>query len=408
VPELPPVRGIITNGVTVGGTGATERWCYNPAPPSPHGGVYDVTTGGVWTRASDLDFTTDNSDFSAMPWFQVREGSNMIAGSTWWYSGDPAPVENDTVITFVKRDNGQEWEPGTDLEAVNNTIRVIQRAEVAGDWASPKIRTTGGGLIANITSGAEEAAGSSQKEGLLVERVGGQVVRIKEGLAYAPGAGLLVLEADLSLSGLSLTANTWYYLYLFNNEGTVSVEASLQRPASPYLGNARVKGGGTGGVLDNTNPDTAPDDTRRYLRSFRTGTTGQVLRFVWEGDFCSWELGANTPVASNGSKVIDGARATVNTIQSLASRLPPTSRSPFLALRTLYNSTGGGTYVTNPDDALSPSAGEGQMYASSLAASTQGYAYGPVTTDSSQQVEWSSNAAAIDVYLAVMGYWEGS
>jgi hypothetical protein len=81
------------------------------------------------------------------------------------------------------------------------------------------------------------------------------------------------VDGQIDLTGMSLTANTWYYIYLYEEAGEGAIEYSTQEPDAPYLGTARVKGG-----PDNTDPTVAPDPTRRYLAPIKSGASANTLR----------------------------------------------------------------------------------------------------------------------------------
>src|SRR5215216_719464 len=200
MPELTPVRGIITStlttplsgtgqvsyGVTVGSTGATERWCYNPTPGSPYGGIYDVTTGGMWARVSDLDFSGGVGDFTNMPHFYVREGNSRIAGSEWWYSGPTNPTEGTTNITFTMRSHGDVWIPGAGMESFNNEMRMISRTPVAGtvEVGPLSIAHTDRGIASSVIAGYGQEV---YIEGLSLEYAAGNAT-LKEGAAWVPAS----------------------------------------------------------------------------------------------------------------------------------------------------------------------------------------------------------------------------
>lgn len=83
-------------------------------------------------------------------------------------------------------------------------------------------------------------------EGLIPQWNSSTSLTLSPGTAYIPGTGkpLAVLTA-LTLSGLSLTSNTWYYLYLYENAGAPALELVTTPPAAPYSGTARTKTGDT-------------------------------------------------------------------------------------------------------------------------------------------------------------------
>jgi hypothetical protein len=122
--ELPtPVRGVLAvtdtplsgtgqigYGITVGSTGADEDWLVEGGT---QGGVWTVTAGGTWTRRSDLDTSTE---FNNMPYVQVREGNEGVAGSVWYYSGIQNPTLGTTQLPFTMREFGRPTLAGVGLQ----------------------------------------------------------------------------------------------------------------------------------------------------------------------------------------------------------------------------------------------------------------------------------------------------
>lgn len=96
----------------------------------------------------------------------------------------------------------------------------------------------------------------------------GTSLSVTSGTAYVPGEGRVInLPSTVTKAGLSLSANSWYHLYLYRNGGSADIEISTTDPAEPYSGAARTKSG---------------DSTRRYIGSIRTGASGEVMRFRHE------------------------------------------------------------------------------------------------------------------------------
>lgn len=102
-------------------------------------------------------------------------------------------------------------------------------------------------------------------DGLQMKWVSGTALTVTSGAAYIEGSSkVLSATADIAKTGLSLTASTWYHVYLYDNAGTPDVEIVTTAPASPYNGTARSKTGDTG---------------RRYIGSVRTDSTGALFKF---------------------------------------------------------------------------------------------------------------------------------
>lgn len=155
-------------------------------------------------------------------------------------------------------------------------------------------------------------------DGLRMEWVSGTSLRVTGGAAYVPGLqGILGVESPITKSGLSLSANTWYHLYLYRNGGSADIEISTTAPAEPYSGVARTKSG---------------DNSRRYIGSVRTDGAGSVFNFVHVGNQIAYR--AHTGLLPFA--VVSGGLATSPTSVSCSSVAPPTAS---LAQVTAYNLT---------------------------------------------------------------------
>lgn len=106
----------------------------------------------------------------------------------------------------------------------------------------------------------------------------GTSISVTSGSAYIESLGAIVNVSDaLTLSGLSLTASTWYHVYLYLNAGVPAIECVTTDPASPYSGTARSKTG---------------DTSRRYIASVRVNPSGNIIRFVECGGTVKYEVSA--------------------------------------------------------------------------------------------------------------------
>lgn len=161
-------------------------------------------------------------------------------------------------------------------------------------------------------------------DGLRMEWVSGTSLRVTGGAAYVPGLqGILGVESPITKSGLSLSANTWYHLYLYRNGGSADIEISTTEPAEPYSGAARTKGG---------------DNSRRYIGSVRTDGAGSVFNFVHVGNQIVYRVNAGILPFT----VMSGGSATSPTSVSCSSVAPPTAS---LAQVTASNNTNVGMRI---------------------------------------------------------------
>jgi hypothetical protein len=107
-------------------------------------------------------------------------------------------------------------------------------------------------------------------DGLQMQWVSGTALTVTSGAAYIQGLGKVLRSTSaIAKTGLSLTASTWYHVYLYNNAGTPDVEIVTTAPDTAYSGTARTKTG---------------DTSRRYLGSVLTDGSGAIYRFLHAGD----------------------------------------------------------------------------------------------------------------------------
>ena len=101
-----------------------------------------------------------------------------------------------------------------------------------------------------------------------------------------------------------LSANTWYYLYIFHNAGSVSYEISTTAPAA----NGVTKNG---------------DATRIYLGCFPTLSTGAPVPFRKVGGRVVYRHSGS---AVADTRVLNAGNATTNTAVDISALVPPHTR----------------------------------------------------------------------------------
>lgn len=122
--------------------------------------------------------------------------------------------------------------------------------------------TVQGGVNVKFPLGAVTPPGHI--DGLQMQWVSGSAVTVGSGAAYIAGLGrVLRVSNAIALTGLVLTASTWYHLYLYLNNGAPAVECVTTSPTA-YNGVAAQKNG---------------DASRRYLGSVRTDGNGNINQF---------------------------------------------------------------------------------------------------------------------------------
>ncbi|HEL4112896.1 TPA: hypothetical protein UM343_003061 [Stenotrophomonas maltophilia] len=143
---------------------------------------------------------------------------------------------------------------------------------------------------ASVAAGAGLWTMAGHILGLRMEYVGPASIRVSSGSAWIPSLQQAIeVPAALTLSGLTLAASTWYHLYLYLNGSTPAIEAVTAAPATPYSGTARAK---------------TSDNTRRYIGSFRTNASGQILKFAHSGGQVSYAGNVSQQLVFNGNPAV--------------------------------------------------------------------------------------------------------
>lgn len=159
---------------------------------------------------------------------------------------------------------------------------------------------------ATAAEGARLWTGKGHIDGLRLEWVSGTSLRVTSGMAYIESLGYAIdVPAAITKSSLSLTASTWYHVYLFDNAGTPDIEVVTTAPDAPYSGAARSK---------------AADDSRRYIGSVLTNSSSSLRAFKVSNDYLSWT--GRTGIAPN--HILANGTATTQTNVSPADVVPVT------------------------------------------------------------------------------------
>lgn len=184
-----------------------------------------------------------------------------------------------------------------------------------------------------------------------------------------------------------LSANTWYYVYIFNNAGSVSYEISTTAPAA----NGVTKNG---------------DATRIYLGCFPTLSTGAPVPFRKVGGRVVYDVGGS---ALADMAVITSGAATVYTSVPCSGRVPPHARIVTLDVRgTLPLAAGAITSAIEVQSYGSTGALSHILYNGTGAALEPRGATFDVVVDSSHRAQYKvnggANAPTADIY--VVGFYE--
>lgn len=214
-------------------------------------------------------------------------------------------------------------------------------------------------------------------DGLVIEWLSANSLRVSSGAAFVPSANSVVaLPAAATLSGLSLTANTWYHVYLTAAGG---VEAVATAPAAPYFGTARAKTG---------------DNTRRYVGSVRTSASGAIFKFRHSDQQIIYMVSTELAPFVVLSGIVPVSPATASA--SASSVVPITSKTAIMM--NLNASTNSFLLITNSDGPTVPGFIAFVPPDSTLAMTT------PLASDQSLSCAYQSTGSSLTVVLRVYGY----
>lgn len=275
-------------------------------------GIWIVVSGGAWTRATDFDSSAE------VVWnAKIYPDKGEHAGAEFYVGTTGTITPGTTPFTIYQRTYPQVQTPGAGFEKVLNDWRLTTTGILPGSYDRATFDAYG---RAYAVSAAEPA--TTFREGLRLVYNSANALTIEEGAAYVPGVGDIVdLALDEPITGMTLTANTFYYLYLYSDAGEGAIEYSTQRPTSPYRGRARVKGG-----PDNVDPDVSPDDTKAYIGTIRgSSTANTMVRFIHRGDWIFYQADPAALTTAGGLKIANALGGTAYTARDASALVPPTS-----------------------------------------------------------------------------------
>jgi hypothetical protein len=296
---------------------------------------------------------------------QVNTNATAIAGK------EPA-ISAGTTSQYWRGD--KSWRDfATDVRAA--VLTGLSTATIAVISATDTVLGALGKLQAQIT---DNLLPPGYIDGLQMQWVSGTALTVSSGAAYIQGSSKVLRAASaIAKTGLSLTASTWYHVYLYSNAGTPDVEIVTTAPASAYSGTARSKTG---------------DATRRYIGSVAVNASGALVKFQHIGnDILYTQVGTQF-------RVLVGGSATSKTTVSCSSAAPVTS-SDIVGIFTNNVTTSGINLLVSPNDiALTTS-----VYFLLLYPGPQNsYARCPV--DSSQAIAYMNSSAGGSAFIDIIGY----
>lgn len=204
-------------------------------------------------------------------------------------------------------------------------------------------------------------------------------ISVMSGSAVRPSDGMLIsLAATVTKASLSLTASTWYHIYLYMNGTTPDIEIVTTAPAAPYNGTARAKTG---------------DTLRRYIGSVRTDASSNVYNF--KADKGGTQITYMSDARTSPFRVLANGLSVTWTAISVSAFLPVTSTQASVVLQNI--STGGSSFEYSPD-----SAGTGFKYGINPA----GFAAVDVQTSTAQIIYYQMTASQTQGgYMDLAGYY---
>lgn len=240
-------------------------------------------------------------------------------------------------------------------------------------------------LMLRTAAGGDARCSLVQPKGYIdgcgLSYVSGTQIQVKTGAAYIPGPKRICELASAVTLTPSLSASTWYHVYLTLISGVVGAEAVTTAPAAAYIGTARAKTG---------------DTTRRYLGSFRTDASSVIYNFKHVA--ASGAILYRNQQDQPPFRALATGAAVVETTVSLSAILPVTAVTGQLRLFNT-NASAASTYGTSDDSSPGPPA------FGIVAVPAGGNAFIPFPVDGSQAITyWNSAAPAggqgafVDVY----------
>lgn len=401
------LSGVQTVDGHPGTAGVTRVLAPNQDPPQAVG-VY-VMQEGPWTRAPDFD---EGAEMPFNAEIVVKNGSQAFAGSVWYVANPDPPVVGTDPINIRLRAWGQALGAGAGISQGPASLSQSKTGVTADTYDRVRVGEDG-----RVYEGFGSTAQTTFIEGLAVRRTGAGSLVVEPGAAWIEGPDeLAILRDPVTLTNMALTVG-WNYLYLYVEGGEARVEYDDQRPASPYLGSARSKGGGAGGVQNNTDPDEEPNMTRRYIpRSafYATTTAGGIHNFAPRpGGFVQWR-GA---VGSAPGRIV--ANALNNAVQAHPATAgadvpawPPTATALLLRAAVALNANEVGAFEVAGDGdgvhTVGVVPGIGVLSATASDASRRAIDSGPVSLGAARQVLYGYSARTGQPVNAVdvRGWWE--
>jgi len=236
-------------------------------------------------------------------------------------------------------------------------------------------------MLVTLGAQSKNLAHFSPSTGKIV-RTGNQALKLSLGIDCCCENGDVIQSAsDISLASISLTAATWYHIYVYLNSGTPTIEVVTTAPATPYKGTARSKTG---------------DTSRRYVGSWyatATNVLGYWSHNPQTGKMSVLEDTDQSPwlVVSNGGALTETNVSTITPITAIGI--------------SLYISSANASYriaLGNSEDNAALSNTKGVFLVNPTMAITA-----DIPLDANQQFNYLIGGAGSGAYIFETGYYYG-
>lgn len=155
-----------------------------------------------------------------------------------------------------------------------------------------------------------------QIEGLKVTWNSATSVTVGVGRCYAENGNFINVTSALVKSSLSLSASTWYHIYVYLSGGTPTAEVVTTAPVA-WKGTAYSKTG---------------DTSRRYVGSIRTDGSSNVYEFAHNPFDNLMLYSGDSDLDASPFRALSSGTATTATAVDLSAVIPVTSRIGFLRI----------------------------------------------------------------------------
>lgn len=237
--------------------------------------------------------------------------------------------------------------------------------------------------VADLQAGTANWSGQGYIDGLKMQWVSATALTVSSGAAFIPALNkCLPVPGAIAKTGLSLTASTWYHVYLWLNAGVPDIEIVTTAPAAAYNGTARAKTG---------------DTSRRYIGSVLTDASGNIWNFAQNGLRINWY--ADIAEGMSIFRPLSAGTATTVTTISLSSLVPVSCR--IAQLRFQNSDSAAPARFLNSDSGLSSPAA-----LLTISANTNGTAFVDFPLNSSQTLQYFlyGTPGGQGCFIDVLGY----